>query len=49
MIEVRSPKTAEQWQAYYDLRYRILRAPSDKPREVSETKWMRQGPFYFVR
>ena len=31
-IEIRSPKTESEWEAYYDLRYRILRAPLNKPR-----------------
>ncbi|GAB5418403.1 MAG: GNAT family N-acetyltransferase [Crocinitomicaceae bacterium] len=31
-MEVRSPQTAEEWEAYYDLRYRILREPLNKPR-----------------
>jgi predicted GNAT family N-acyltransferase len=26
-LEIRSPKTQEEWQSYYDLRYRILRKP----------------------
>ncbi|MFT5860622.1 MAG: putative GNAT family N-acyltransferase [Flavobacteriaceae bacterium] len=32
MIEIRCPKTDYEWESYYDLRYRILRAPLDKPR-----------------
>jgi predicted GNAT family N-acyltransferase len=32
MIKIRCPKTDKEWEAYYDLRYRILRAPLDKPR-----------------
>ncbi|MFT5778673.1 MAG: putative GNAT family N-acyltransferase [Crocinitomicaceae bacterium] len=31
-IEIRTPKTDQEWESYYDLRYRILRAPLDKPR-----------------
>lgn len=30
-IEVRSPKTALEWEVYYDLRYRILRKPLNQP------------------
>ncbi len=30
-IEIRSPQTELEWQAYYDLRYRILRAPLNQP------------------
>lgn len=31
-IEIRSPKTQEEWDVYYDLRYRVLREPLDQPR-----------------
>jgi GNAT superfamily N-acetyltransferase len=31
-IEIRSPRTTEEWDAYYDLRYRVLREPLDQPR-----------------
>lgn len=31
-IEIRAPKTSEEWEDYYDLRYRILREPLDQPR-----------------
>lgn len=31
-IQIRTPKTAEEWEAYYDLRYRILREPLGQPR-----------------
>lgn len=31
-IEIRSPKTESEWLAYYDLRYRVMRAPLNKPR-----------------
>lgn len=30
-IEIRPPKTDEEWKDYFDLRYRILRAPLDQP------------------
>ena len=29
---IRSPKTDQEWLDYYDLRYRVLRKPLDKPR-----------------
>ena len=32
-VEVRSPRTEQEWQRYYDLRWRILRAP-----------WQAHGP-----
>lgn len=31
-MEVRSPQTEKEWEAYYDLRYRILREPLGQPR-----------------
>lgn len=30
-IEIRSPKTTSEWTDYFDLRYRILRAPLNQP------------------
>ncbi len=32
MIEIRSPHTREDFKAYYDLRYRVLREPWGLPR-----------------
>jgi predicted GNAT family N-acyltransferase len=31
MMEIRTPKTEQEWQAYYDLRFRILRQPWQQP------------------
>lgn len=31
-MEIRSPQTEQEWEAYYDLRYRILREPLNQPR-----------------
>lgn len=31
IFEIRSPKTDQEWQSYYDLRYRILRQPWGQP------------------
>jgi len=31
-MEIRSPQTDQEWEAYYDLRYRVLRAPLHQPR-----------------
>ncbi|PWL30443.1 MAG: hypothetical protein DCO96_05565 [Fluviicola sp. XM-24bin1] len=31
-MNVRSPETEQEWEDYYDLRYRILREPLGKPR-----------------
>lgn len=32
MIEINSPESPREWEAYYDLRYRILREPLGKER-----------------
>jgi predicted GNAT family N-acyltransferase len=32
MLEVKIPKTEQEWESYYDLRYRILREPLGKER-----------------
>lgn len=31
-VEIRSPKTDQEWKEYYDLRYRVLRQPCNQPR-----------------
>lgn len=31
MITIRTPETEQEWEAYYDLRFRILRAPLNQP------------------
>lgn len=31
-IEIRTPQTTEEWETYYDLRYRVLREPLYQPR-----------------
>ncbi len=30
--EIRSPETPQEWEAYYDLRFRVMREPLGKPR-----------------
>lgn len=30
-MEIRSPQTESEWEAYYDLRYRVLRKPLNQP------------------
>ncbi len=32
MIEIRTPKTRDEFKAYYDVRYRVLREPWGQPR-----------------
>lgn len=31
-MEIRTPKTVQDWESYYDLRFRILREPWNQPR-----------------
>lgn len=31
-IEIRQPQSPEEWESYYDLRYRVLRAPLNQER-----------------
>jgi len=31
-VEIRTPQTTKEWEAYYDLRFRILREPLNQPR-----------------
>jgi len=31
-MEIRTPNNASEWEAYYDLRYRVLRQPWNQPR-----------------
>lgn len=31
MIEIRSPQTTDEWQAYYAMRYRVMREPLGQP------------------
>ena len=31
-IEIRTPQTIDEWQAYYDLRYEVLRKPWNQPK-----------------
>lgn len=31
-MEIRAPKTVQEWESYYDLRFRILREPWNEPR-----------------
>lgn len=32
MVEIRSPRTTDEWETYFDLRYRILRQPLNQPK-----------------
>lgn len=37
-MEIRTPSSHAEWEQYYDLRYRILRAPWDQPRGSERTE-----------
>lgn len=37
-LEIRSPQTDAEWNAYYDLRYRILRKPLGQPMSTVKTE-----------
>lgn len=45
-IEIRSPKTQEEWDVYYDLRYRVLREPLDQPRGSEKTEGDETGEHF---
>ena len=34
MFQVTAPQSSEDWQAYYKLRWQVLRAPWDQPRGI---------------
>ncbi|MCE3294662.1 MAG: GCN5-related N-acetyltransferase [Crocinitomicaceae bacterium] len=37
-IEIRAPKTGHEWDAYYDLRYRVLREPLNQPKGTEKNE-----------
>lgn len=43
MYQVISPATEQQWQAYYDLRYRVLREPFQRPRGSEKDEYDQVG------
>ena len=42
-VEIRSPKTTDEWQEYYDLRYRVLRQPWNQPRGSERNEGDKKG------
>jgi GNAT superfamily N-acetyltransferase len=46
-IEIRAPRTAEEFRLYYDLRWRILRQPWTQPRE-SEKDEHEEGAVHLI-
>lgn len=42
-IEIRTPDTEAEWNDYFDLRYRILRAPLDQPRGSEKNDGDKEG------
>ncbi len=47
MIQIRSPETPEEWRAYYELRWKILRAPWNQPRG-SERDMLEQQAHHLI-
>lgn len=45
-IEIRTPQTEKEWEAYYDLRYRILREPLSQPRGSERNEGDATGEHY---
>lgn len=43
MYQVISPSDEQQWQAYYDLRYRVLREPFQRPRGSEQDEYDQVG------
>lgn len=39
MLKIAKPETPEQWEEYFNLRWRILRAPWDQPRESEKDEF----------
>ena len=46
MIEVKAPGSKQEWEAYYDLRYRILRAPLGKERGSEQNEGDEAGTHF---
>lgn len=38
LSEIRSPKSEQEWEQYYDLRYRVLREPLGQPRGTEKNE-----------
>lgn len=43
MYQVIAPQTEQQWQTYYDLRYRVLREPFQRPRGSEQDEYDQVG------
>ena len=39
MLDVRQPRTPQEFEAYYDLRWRVLRAPWTQPKESEKDEY----------
>ncbi len=47
-MEIRAPQSPEEWDLYYDLRYRILRAPLGKERGSERNEGDQTGTHFAV-
>ncbi len=49
MFEVSSPQSSEDWQAYYQLRWQVLRAPWDQPRGSEQDDLEQEAEHRFIK
>ncbi|RXF05139.1 bifunctional GNAT family N-acetyltransferase/hotdog fold thioesterase [Pseudoalteromonas sp. PS5] len=49
MFEVTSPQSSEDWQAYYQLRWQVLRAPWDQPRGSEQDDLEQEADHRYIK
>ncbi|GEK08496.1 YiiD C-terminal domain-containing protein [Pseudoalteromonas sp. McH1-7] len=49
MFEVTSPQSSEDWQAYYQLRWQVLRAPWDQPRGSEQDDLEQEAEHRYIK
>ncbi len=49
MFKVTSPQSSEDWQAYYQLRWQVLRAPWDQPRGSEQDDLEQESEHRFIK
>ncbi|WP_440054436.1 YiiD C-terminal domain-containing protein [Pseudoalteromonas sp. T1lg65] len=49
MFEVSSPQSSEEWQAYYQLRWQVLRAPWDQPRGSEQDDLEQESEHRYIK
>ena len=42
-MQIVNPQTLQDWQLYYDLRWRLLRAPWQQPKGSEKDEWEQNG------